>query len=89
MDLYADFIGTEFVCEDDVSTRFCDDLLHPEHGLRCLIYSNEVGRKFIILDSDDLDLFNVFKYLLTSGCEERVVKTHPVVNWDFVQQALN
>lgn len=31
----------------------------------------------------------MFKYLLTSGREERAVKTHRVVNYDVVQQALN
>lgn len=47
LDLYADFIGVESVRKDDVSNRFCYDLLHPEHGLRCLVYRNKVGQQFV------------------------------------------
>lgn len=87
--LYADFIGAESVRKDDVSNRFCDDLLHPEHGLRCLVNSNEADQKFVVLDSADLDLFNVFQYLITSGRVEGAVENLSVVNYDLMQQALH
>ena len=42
--------------EDDTKIRFRDMLLHPEHGLRCLIYTHVSGQCYIILDNDEMVL---------------------------------
>ena len=38
--------------EDDTKIRFRDMLLHPEHGLRRLIYTHVSGQRYIILDNE-------------------------------------
>lgn len=88
LDLYADFIGANLdVRIDDLSSRLRDDLLHPEHGLRCIIYVNEAGKKYIILESDDLDMFNVLWHFIIDTDSSEML-TLPV-DHDFVEEAIH
>ena len=59
VDLYADFIGAGLeVRRDDLASRFRDDILHPVHGIRCIIYGT-AAKRLIVLDSDQLDMYGI------------------------------
>ena len=64
LDIFIDHVGSTDLASvrfDDVKVRFRDDLLNSEYGLRCIIYNNN-GKRYILLDSDDIDIINLLEY---------------------------
>lgn len=60
-ELYADIAQIPTNCREyDIHTRLKVDLLNPIHGLRCLIYINKRGKHYIILDSDEISIVDIF-----------------------------
>ena len=74
--------------EDDTKTCFRDMLLHPEHGLRCLIYTHVSGQRYIVLDNDEMDIAGFLMALIKAEDQaEREMKllvfgkfTYEIVN---------
>ena len=95
LELYADFIGASLdIRHDGISTRFRDDLLDPVHEIRCIIYG-KAGKRFIILDSDHLDMHGIFEQVTIGNQEHDSSVYDPFtklssnsVDYAFIQQAL-
>lgn len=93
-ELYADIAQIPTNCrEDDIHTRLKDDLLNPIHGVRCLIYINKRGKHYIILDSDEISIVDIFQKLISD--EELAFnegslnnRLHEYVNYEFIQKTL-
>ncbi|CAC5384101.1 unnamed protein product [Mytilus coruscus] len=91
-ELYADIAQIPTNCrEDDIHTRLKDDLLNPIHGVRCLIYINKRGKHYIILDSDEISIVDIFQKLISD--EELAFnegslnnRLHEYVNYEFIQK---
>ena len=84
LDIYADYLGASLhVRNDDLSTRFRDDLLDPDHGLRCIIYrSQKATKRYIILDSDELDIVGILRKITSDFADEETFSHHMLGNID-------
>ena len=78
--------------EDDTKIRFRDVLLHPEHGLRCLIYTHVSGQRYIILDNDEMDIAGFLMALIKAEDQaEREMKllVFGKLTYEIVNNAVN
>ena len=67
-------------------------LLHPEHGLRCLIYTHVSGQRYIILDNDEIDIAGFLMALIKAEDQaEREMKllVSGKLTYEIVNNAVN
>ena len=67
-------------------------LLHPEHGLRCLIYTHVSGQRYIILDNDGMDIAGFLMALIKAEDQaEREMKllVSGKLTYEIVNNAVN
>lgn len=88
LDIYADFIHAPLdIRNDDISSRFKDDLIDPVHGIRCVIYKHIPSKKrYIILDSDEINLVEIMRHMV--GQETGDIDSLEHVDHEFVHSAL-
>ena len=67
-------------------------LLHPEHGLRCLIYTHVSGKRYIIVDNDEMDIAGFLMALIKAEDQaEREMKLlfSGKLTYEIVKNAVN
>lgn len=87
-DMYIDIVGVSVFANeriDDIKVRFRDSLLHSEYGLKCVVYCNSRGKRYIILDTDDVDLVSFFIDEQEKDIDDNISSK---LDFSFVQHAL-